>query len=279
MAIASVNTNVSSLQGQRQINQVNNKIDTIQERLASGKKINSAKDDAAGLIISDRLTSQINGLNQAYNNASYGVGLAQTMEGGMSETSDMLQQMRDLAIQSANGIYSDADRAAINQQAQALRDEIDRVSNSTTYAGSKILAGDQGLFENGSVDFQVGANAGDTISMGSVDASFDSLAGGQNVDLSSSSGAQDAISTIDSALSNLDSTRGDLGAIQNRLDSTMRNQSNVMVNTADARSRISDTDYAEEASNYAQQSIIFKAVSSMLLQANTKPQLARSMLQ
>ena len=297
-----VNTNVSSLNGRRYLNNVQNQLTTTYQRLSSGLRINSAKDDAAGLQISSRLTTQINGLNQGNRNASDGIALAQTIEGAMDETTNMLQKIRTLAVQAANGTNTEADRKALDTEATALVAEIDRIASQTKFGGKTVLDGsDKGATSiystnNGSagkLTLQVGANKGDTISFDVANMKFTKameLAGykAANVNtfwdnakkllLSTAAGAQATIEAIDKIIGAVDSQRAGLGAIQNRLESSIRNQANVSANQADARSRIRDADFAEESANLSQQSIIQQAATSMLMQANTRPQLGLSLL-
>ena len=309
-----VNTNVSSLNGQRYLNNVQNSLNTTYTRLSSGLRINSAKDDAAGLQIADRLTSQINGLNQGNRNANDGIALAQTIEGGLDEISNMLQRIRTLAVQSANGTLGNDDRKAIQNETDALTAEITRIANDTTFGGKHILngynggdsiygsnaGGANGIGDQGTLKLHVGANTNNIISMAVFNFQFDKLASAAGVAkaggnaatnltkgyntksntffLSTQSAANASIAYIDDFIAAVDSQRADLGAIQNRLESSIRNQSNVSANSADARSRIRDADFAEESANLSQQSIIQQAATSMLMQANTRPQLALSML-
>ena len=289
-----VNTNVTSLNSTSKLNKATHSLDTTYKRLSSGFRINSAKDDAAGLQISNRLTSQINGLNQGNRNANDGIALAQTAEGALDEVHTMLQRIRTLSVQSANGTNTTADRKAIQAEVEQLSSEITRIACKTTFGGHKILAGagnDKNLVgTSGKVSFQVGANANDTISISlskaftvSGMASVDSVDGGclannKTFDLSTASKAQKTLECIDSFIAHVDKTRGQLGAVQNRLESTISNQSNIAENESDARSRIRDTDYAEEAANLSQQTIIQQAATSMLTQANSRPQIALSLL-
>ena len=306
-----VNTNFSALQGQRHLNNVNNQLTTTYQRLSSGMRINSAKDDSAGLQISDRLTSQINGLNQGNRNASDGIALAQTMEAGMSEIEGMLQKIRTLAVQASNGTNTAQDKAALSKEASSLANEISRIAQKTTYGGKTILNGqkadESAIFSKadannagkaGTVTLQVGSNKGDTISftvenmqfskIGSrADAKFADKVGqnklmkidGGNITFQFSvADPTDAIKLMDDMIAQADSARAGLGAMQNRLESSIRNQSNVAANEADARSRIRDADFAEESANLTQQNIIQQAAASMLMQANTRPQLGLSLL-
>ena len=316
-----VNTNYSALQGQRYLGNVQNQLTTTYQRLSSGMRINSAKDDAAGLQIADRLTSQINGLNQGNRNASDGIALAQTAEAGMDEISGMLQKIRTLAVQANNGTNTTEDKQALSKEATALATEINRIAKQTTFAGKTILNGKQ----NNSIDplpggnpnppggaagdpqsitLQVGSNKGDTISFNLVNLVFSKIAEGgkvANTEFGAAGNAADKAFTkeangetkvqftaagapaniiehMDKMIGYVDSQRADLGAIQNRLESSIRNQSNVAANEADARSRIRDADFAEESANLSQQSIIQQAAASMLMQANTRPQLGLSLL-
>ena len=299
-----VNTNVSSLNGRRYLNNVQNQLTTTYQRLSSGLRINSAKDDAAGLQISSRLTTQVNGLNQGNRNAADGIALAQTIEGAMDETTNMLQKIRTLAVQAANGTNTGEDKAALSKEATALISEIDRIAGQTRFGGALILDGSDGtgLLQGGkksagNLTLQVGANKGDIISFDIANAHFTKIAdatkkfgnGADKVDMtkfynnkavhfSKAEAAENAIKAMDFLIAQVDAERAGLGAIQNRLESSIRNQANVSANQADARSRIRDADFAEESANLSQQSIIQQAATSMLMQANTRPQLGLSLL-
>ena len=294
-----VNTNVTSLNTTNKLSKATHSLDTTYKRLSSGYRINSAKDDAAGLQISDRLTSQINGLKQGNRNANDGIALAQTAEGALDEVHSMLQRIRTLSVQSANGTNTTADRASIQGEVSQLCSEINRIACKTTFGKQEILSGkDKGLVgKDGKISFQVGANANDTTSV-SLSSGFSiaqmktahggtdkgTLVGdadgrkGNSFDVSSASKAQSVLADIDSYIGYVDKKRGEFGAVQNRLESTISNQSNIAENESDARSRIRDTDYAEEAANLSQQNIIQQAATSMLTQANSRPQIALSLL-
>lgn len=305
-----VSTNVSSLNAQRNLANTNKSLDTSYTRLASGLRINSAKDDAAGLQISNRLTSQINGLDQGNRNANDGISLAQTAEGAMDEITTMLQRMRTLAQQSANGSNSSSDRQALQSEYSELAEEITRIASDTTFGGRKILngvsAGDDKVFQ-----FQVGADAGQAISFSLAENSFGvtGLAGsvkanewskvawdsttskfvttvqtgamtwGDIDSITTTDNAQTVLKNIDALVSTVDSKRSELGAVQNRLDSTIRNQSSISENVNAARSRIRDADFATETANMTKQNILQQAASSVLAQANQRPQAALSLLQ
>ena len=290
-----VNTNTTSLYAQRQLGASGDVLDKSFERLASGKRINSAADDAAGLQISNRLTSQTNGLNQAMRNANDGISLAQTAEGAMDETTNMLQRMRTLAIQSANGSNTDDDRLAIQQEIAQLATEIDRVADTTTFGGQNLL---DGTYATGS--FQVGADASQTISFslasGGTNNSVDiSAAGGFNVQglstaagttiitsltasVSSVANAQSMIEMLGSMIAAVDTKRAELGAVQNRFSSTISNLGNIKENVEGARSRIRDADFAEETATMTSNQILQQASTTILSQANQRPQSAMSLL-
>ena len=301
-----INTNTMSLNAQRNLSASSNDLATSLQRLSSGLRINSAKDDAAGLQISNRLTSQINGLDQGNRNANDGISLAQTAEGAMDEVTGMLQRMRTLAQQSANGSNSAKDREALQKEVDQLGAEINRISTATTFAGTKLLDGSFGG------TFQVGADANQTISFSLSQADGFSISGiataaattinvvtgpagsivtavgvstiftggsTGGIDISSQSNAQNVLAAVDSMLTVVDSKRAELGAVQNRLDSTIRNQSNISENVSAARSRIRDADFATETANMTKQNILQQAASSILAQANQRPQSALSLLQ
>ena len=366
-----VNTNTSSISAQRQLMSSSNSLDTSFQRLSSGLRINSAADDAAGLQVSNRLTSQVNGLNQAVRNANDGISVAQTAEGALDETTNMLQRMRTLSIQSANGSNSDDDRKALQQEVTALSTEIDRIASDTTFAGRNLL--------NGSYDgvYQVGADSNQTISFdlskgekqdyrgnggftmaglssdavaeaeyqakveeresaisayetqkadGKLQAQAEAEANGdeyvdpeiqlkadaeargevyvdpnrpnipvpEQPDRSASFGdteegfgspsvttmdnAQSMIDIIDGMITAVGSKRAELGAVQNRLGSSISNLSNISENVSAARSRVRDADFAEETAKLTSTQILQQASSSILAQANQRPQTALSLL-
>jgi len=299
-----INTNVSSLNAQRNLTNTSKSLDTSYTRLASGLRINSAKDDAAGLQISNRLTSQINGLDQGNRNANDGISLAQTAEGAMDEVTTMLQRMRTLAQQSANGSNSSSDRTALQSEYTQLADEINRIASDTTFGGQKVLNGDS----TNNFHFQVGADAGQAISVNLSGNSFGvgglagkttswnkvawdsttsafkttaqsgAMAWSDIQSITTMDNAQTVLKNIDSLINTVDSTRATLGAVQNRLDSTVRNQSNIAENVSAARSRVRDADFATETANMTKQNILQQAASSVLSQANQRPQAALSLL-
>ncbi|AEB49488.1 Flagellin-like protein [Aeromonas veronii B565] len=263
----------------------NKALDTAYQRLSSGLRINSAKDDAAGLQISNRLTSQINGLNQGNRNANDGISLAQTAEGAMEEITGMFQRMRVLAEQSANGSNTTADRSALQQEVKQLATEINRIAKDTTFGGTKLLDGSyKGVF-------QVGADAKQTISFSltqangfnisgiaaaaSAGAAFATLAA---INITSQSNAQSVLGAVDKMIAGVDRKRAELGAIQNRMESTIRNQANIAENLSSARSRVRDADFAVETAALTQYNILQQAASTVLAQANQRPNGALSLL-
>ena len=309
-----VQTNVSSINAQRKLTNATNSLNVSYQRLASGLRINSSKDDAAGLQISDRLTSQINGLNQGNRNTNDGIALAQTIEGALDETTNMLQRIRVLAVQSANGTNTAEDRKALQEEVDKLSAEITRIGKQTTFAGKLILDGagkaDKCLIPSagganaGKLVFQVGANKGDTIALqwsqaftmtglasqvlgnGKAPTKNDNGIDKRNVDgtqqyvwcVSTVSTANATLGQIDAFIQKVDSKRSELGALQNRMESSIRNQANVSENQADARSRIRDTDFASETAALTQNNIIQQASQSVLAQANQRPTIALSLL-
>lgn len=276
-----VNTNVSSLNATRQLFTSNNNLSTAFERLSSGFRINNAKDDAAGLQISNRLTTQILGLNMAVRNANDGISLAQTAEGALSETTAALQRIRVLAVQAQNGINGSADRLALQKEVSALKAEVSRIAATSQFGGVNILGGDY------SSAFLVGANAGQTISVnisrsggyGTTGLFGDQNQANNNITVETTADASRTMSLVLGAISIIDAKRADLGAIQNRFQSTIRNLSSISENVASARSRIRDTDFAIETAELTRWQIIQQASITVLGQANQRPQAALQLLQ
>ncbi|SEP71005.1 flagellin [Ectothiorhodospira magna] len=269
-----INTNVPSLNAQRNLNITQGKMTQTFERLSSGLRINRAKDDAAGLAVSERMTAQIRGLNQAARNANDGISMIQTAEGALKEITANLQRMRELAVQSSNGTYQDAgDRAAMQAEFSALRAEITRVAEQTLFNGTSVLN------DGGSINFQVGANNGQVIGF-NFDTEFS--AGGLGIDaatVATSGGAPAAITTISAALNTVNAFRADLGAVQNRLESAVMTITNTAENLSASRSRIVDADFAQETANLTRYQILQQAGTSVLAQANQNPNNIMSLLQ
>ncbi|MDX5407650.1 MAG: flagellin FliC [Chromatiaceae bacterium] len=269
-----VNTNQSSLASQRLLSNATSGLTTSFERLTSGFRINRAADDAAGLVISNVLTSQVNGLDQAVRNANDAISLVQVAEGALDEIGVSLQRMRVLTIQSENGINTPADIAAIQQEYDELAASIQNIADNTEFGGLKLLDG-----SGQTAVFQIGANAGQKIAI-DLSNSYGSGAAGLNV-AAVQLGADDAASsldTLDAAILSIDNARTELGAWQNVLGTTIRNLTNISENVSASRSRIRDTDYARETTELTRTQIIQQSSTSVLAQANQRPQAALSVL-
>jgi len=277
-----INTNIASLNAQRNLNKSQGDLSKAMQKLSSGLRINSAKDDAAGLAISDRMTSQVRGLNQAARNAQDGISLAQTAEGALQETTNMLQRMRELAVQSANDTNTVEDRSSLDAEFQSLIEEINRIATTTAFNGKTMLTGSYANPGSGFV-FHVGANANQVISVTFAAASAGALGTSANaidtMTVSTQAAANLTLSVIDAAISDIDVIRGELGAVQNRMESTIANLNNVSENLSAARSRILDADIAQETANMTKNNILQQAGVSILSQANQTPQLALQLLQ
>ncbi|UCH81551.1 MAG: flagellin FliC [Nitrospiraceae bacterium] len=277
-----VNTNLLSLNAQRSLNRTQSKLGTSVERLSSGLRINSAKDDAAGMAISMKLTAHVRGLNQAVRNAQDGISVVQIAEGGMNEIHNILTRMRELSMQSATGTLSASDRTALQTEFSDLKSEIDRISDTVDFNGFKLMDGS--LSATG-VSLQVGINntANDrikisTTTFGNIDASALGLTTAALSSIDAVGAAQSMLTVIDSAISTVSTRRGNLGAVQNRLGSTIANLEIAAENLSAANSRIADADFAIETANLTRSQIILQAGVAVLSQANTIPQYALQLL-
>ncbi|MDO6460402.1 flagellin [Granulosicoccaceae sp. 1_MG-2023] len=262
-----INTNIMSLTAQRNLNTSQSTMATSIERLSSGLRVNSAKDDAAGLAIAERMNAQVTGMTQAARNANDGISLAQTAEGGLNEVGNMLQRMRELAVQSANGTNSTSDRANLEAEFTALNDEIARIAEVTQFNGIKVLGSDAGSFT-----FQVGANAGETMSITTT--AMPTL----TATIATSAGASAAIDSIDTMIDQVTTQRATYGAAQSRFTSAINNLEIGIENTAAAQSRIVDADFAVETANLTRSQILQQAGTAMVAQANSAPQSVLSLL-
>lgn len=278
-----VNTNTSSLNAQRQLMNSGAALDTAFKRLSSGMRINSAADDAAGLQISNRLTSQTNGLDQASRNANDGISLAQVAEGAMDEITTSLQRMRTLTVQSENAVNGTEEKKALQKEVAALQTEITRIAETTKFGDISLLNEDAA---DGQFAFLVGANGTSaeyiTVSLGNGTGGFTATALGvaeATVDLTDSAvtGAS-KLAAIDSAIETVDAKRADLGALQNRFQATIRNLTNISENVSGARARIRDTDFAKETAELTRAQILQQTSQTVLAQANQRPQAALSLL-
>lgn len=268
-----INTNTLSLIAQNNLNKSQSSLGTAIQRLSSGLRINSAKDDAAGQAISNRFTAKINGLTQASRNANDGISIAQTTEGALNEVNDNLQNIRRLTVQAKNGTNSASDKQSIQDEIQQRLDEINRISDQTEFNGVKVLSADQSL------SIQVGADDNQTIDITLNKMDANSL-GMSAFDVTSTDSAvmDKMLSTVTDALSQVDSLRSGLGAVQNRFDSVINNLSSTIINLTASQSRIQDADMATEVSNMGRANILQQAGTSVLAQANQTPQNILSLL-
>ena len=269
-----INTNIASLNAQRNLNSSQLQLAQSMQRLSSGLRINSAADDAAGLAISQNMQANIRSMNQAVRNANDGISMVQTAEGALGETSNILLRMRELATQSASGTVNDTQRANIQVEFGALQSEITRIANVTNFNGTSLL--------NGALTMTLQIGAGNTqndrIDVGTA-AGADATALGVNAaSVTTSVNAQNALDAIDAAISSVSTLRGSLGAVQNRLQSTINNLQVAVENTSAANSRIVDVDVAAETANMTRAQILTQAGVSVLAQANQNPQLALKLL-
>jgi flagellin len=265
-----INTNTSALRAQNGSRLANLALQTAMERLSTGRRINSAKDDAAGLAIASSMTSQIRGMGQAIRNANDGISFAQTAEGALGEVTNMLQRIRELSVQSASGTYSDADRANLQAEVAELGAQIDDIIANTKFNGVTVFGS-----ADVTVDIQTGAGAGDVTTL--TVAGFDVSAASAS-DVSTSGGATTALGDVDAAVTAISTTRAFLGAGQSRLESVVNNLSSQITNLSDARSRIEDADFSAESTNLAKAQILSQASTAMLAQANQSQQGVLSLL-
>ena len=268
-----VQHNMAAANANRQLGISTGTLSKSTEKLSSGYRINRAADDAAGLSISEKMRSQIRGLNKASSNAQDGISLIQTAEGALNESHSILQRMNELATQAANDTNTSVDRTAIQKEITALTSEIDRIQSTTQFNTQNLL---DGSFQN--KNLQVGALQGQSISI-SINNMNSTELGVTGLDVTSFSGAGNAMKSIQGAIDKVSTQRADLGALQNRLEHTVNNLDNVSENTQTAESRIRDTDMASEMVQYSATSIIQQAGQSMLAQANSQTQGVLSLLQ
>jgi flagellin len=265
-----INTNTAALRAQNGSRVANQALQTAMERLSTGKRINSAKDDAAGLAIASNMTSQIRGMGQAIRNANDGISLAQTAEGALGEVTNMLQRIRELSVQSASGTYSADDRANLQAEVVELGAQIDDIVANTKFNGVAVFG-----TADVTVDIQTGSGSGDTTTL--TVAGFD-VSSASGSDISTAGGAGTALTNVDAALKAVATTRASLGAGQSRLESVVNNLSSQVTNLSDARSRIEDADFSAETTNLAKAQILSQASTAMLAQANQSQQGVLSLL-
>ncbi|WP_215796466.1 flagellin [Paludibacterium paludis] len=278
MAIV-VNTNIASLNAQRNLSTSSSSLSTSLQRLSSGLRVNSAKDDAAGLAISQTLTSAIRGNNQGIRNANDGISVAQTAEGALGQVGNNLQRIREIAVQASNGSVSDTNRSQLQKEVDQLTQEISRIVQTTNFNGTKLLTSGQ------SITFQVGASGATDnqvvasgVEMSGLNAYAASLSGVTTIDVTTSSSASAALSKMDTDIGTVSNTRAQLGALQNRFEAVVANMQNYVENLTSSNSRIMDTDFASETANLTRNQILQQAGTSILGQANQLPQAALNLL-
>ena len=301
-----IRTNVSSINAQRRLATSTSALQESSSKLASGKRINKAADDAAGLAISSNLNADIRSLSQAKRNAADGVSLVQTAEGGLVETTSMLTRLRELAVQGANDTVGAIERGFLSKEFVALKDEIDRIANATEFNGTRLLVGESDVAEDVAnadgtfpLEIQIGKDYYESsddvgernqvniikIDLKNINAftegegSLDIGSANEGTQVDSKEGAQNSIMKLDDAIVKVSDYRAYLGSIQNRLGSTMNNLGVQIENLSTATSRIQDTDFASETANYTSQKILQQAGSSVLAQANQQPQIALGLVQ
>jgi len=272
-----IGTNIAAMRAQAASTSAGMQLQNSMERLSSGKRINSAKDDAAGLAIATKMTSQIRGLNAAARNANDGVSLAQTAEGSLGQISNIVQRIRELAVQSANGTATNADRTGLDNESRALLDQIEAIATTTNFNGVSLLNGSAA-----SVSIQTGTSATDTVAVGLADsrtatlnikkAAAQGTAAATEIDLATAANASAALATLDTALTTIAAARASLGASQNRLQVTVENISSTVTNLTEARSRIEDVDFSSETTSLAKAQILSQASTAMIAQANQAQQ-------
>ncbi|MDH6632156.1 UNVERIFIED_ORG: flagellin [Lelliottia amnigena] len=277
--MAVINTNLLSLTTQNNLNKSQSSLGTAIERLSSGLRINSSKDDAAGQAIANRMTSQVKGMTQAARNANDGISLVQTAEGNLNEINTNLQRIRELAVQAANDTNGSTDLTSINTEITQRLSEIDRIAGGANFNGKSLLNG--AVSTSLSIQVGAGTSANDTIKIDStalINATSGTLSSTLSTSITNNSTAQTVISAADAAIAKIDGARSNMGAIQNRFESTINNLNNSITNLSAAQSRIQDADYATEVSNMSRAQILQQAGTSVLSQANQVPQAMLSLL-
>ena len=277
--MVSINSNYAATFAAKAAKQTTTELNSAMEKLSTGKRINYARDDAAGQAISIRLTAEIQGLAMASRNASDGQAMIDTIEGALMETQTLLLRMRELAVQSSNGTLATADRAALEKEAASLEAEITRIADTSSWAGQMLLDGSL----SAGITFQAGTKAGTanliTVSIGEMSASAATISYIDALSIGSFTGAQSAITAIDAALSGVSEVRGKLGGISNRLNSTIANMDQVRVNLSASQGRIEDADFATETGNLAKNQILQQAATAMIAQANASKNSVLTLIQ
>ncbi|POA99848.1 flagellin FliC [Chromobacterium sinusclupearum] len=282
MAIT-VNTNITSLQAQLNLNNSQGSLSQSLARLSSGLRINSAKDDAAGLAISQTLTSAIRGNNQAINNANDGISVGQTAEGALGQIANNLQRIREIAVQSANGSVSNTNRSQLQSEVDQLTQEISRIVQTTQFNGTQLLSGSAVLMfqigSSGDPSNQVSISSVDLATSASLNSFNSSLTNTGTINITTQASASAILSALDKDIAQISTVRSNWGAVQNRFDAVVANLQNYTQNLTAAKSRIMDVDFASETANLTRNQILQQAGSSILKQANSMPQSALTLLQ
>ena len=276
--MTSINTNINALTASNALSRNGQAQQATMQQLSTGKRINRASDDSAGLAIRETMTAQITGLNNAIKNANDGISLLQTADGALSETSSLLQRMRELAVLAVNDTYSSTQKTAMSTEYVALGAQIDQIATNTQFNGTAVISGAGGTYGGvGSFLFQVGANTAQTMAVAIVSQTLAQY-GLTGTAIATAASATSNIALIDTAIGTLNTQRSTIGAAVNRLSHALDNLSNVAANATDSRSKIEDTDYATATSDLARQQIIAQAATAILAQANQQPQYVLSLL-
>jgi flagellin len=276
--MTSINTNINALTASNALSRNGQAQQVTMQQLSTGKRINRASDDSAGLAIRETMTAQINGLNNAIKNANDGISLLQTADGALSETSSLMQRMRELAVMSVNDTYSTAQKTAMSTEFVALASQITQISTNTQFNGMELLQGSGGVYGGtGVFKFQIGGNTGQIMDV-AIGAASLGMFGLTGATITTAALATSHIATLDTAIGTLNSQRSTIGAAVNRLSHALDNLASVAANTTDSRSKIEDTDYATATSDLARQQIIAQAATAILAQANQQPQYVLSLL-
>ena len=274
-----VNSNIASLNAQRNLNQSNSALASSLQKLSSGLRVNSAKDDAAGLAVSEGLSSQIRGNSQGIRNAYDDISVAQTAESALGQVGNNLQRIREISVQAANGSISDDNRSQLQKEVDQLTQEVSRIVQTTNFNGTKLLTGGSGLTfqvgSSGSTDNQVTTSG---VELSGISAYSGSLTATGTVNVSSSGAASAAIASMDAAIRTVTNTRATFGSIQNRFEAVIANTQAYVENLSASKSRIMDTDFASETASLTRNQILQQAGTAILGQANTVPQAALSLL-
>jgi flagellin len=274
--VAAINTNVSALRAQNGSRMADSQLQTAMARLSSGKRINSAKDDAAGLAIASSMTAQIRGMSQAIRNANDGMSMAQTADGALDEVTNMLQRIRELAVQAASGTYSEDDRTNLQTEVDELASQIGDIQANTKFNGVALFTGSAG--SGGTVTIQTGSSADDTVDMDFEELDLGDVDDIDLTDFDDPDEVSDQLESIDDLLADVATKRASLGAAQSRLTAVVNNLTSNVTNLSDARSRIEDADFGAETSNLAKAQILAQASTAMLAQANQSSQYVLSLL-